>query len=377
MGTEKTEINFEDLVLINEEGLKEEGNFQMTFEDVLKASEEEEEEIKTEKTEEEGVSLEVKEEKKEEEVKPTNPVEPKVELVPLTDFSIAAKKLLEKGEWKDVIIEDEKGNEIKLSEKEGLTEEEFFEILKAQKDIVNEENKDSFIPVKGIDENKRRIINIIANGGKLNEIFENENDLVRPFEGVDLDNQNTKQNIVYQQFIRQGLTEDEAKELTIKATKDLSLDKKANMIVENYQKQYDENLKVIEKTVLDNKKKEEENIKLYKKDLISFYKEEGIEETLYKPFIDAATKIDETGELHIDTVYDKLMQDPKQAKDLIFFMLEKEKYLKKLGVEVKRDVEIKNMKKIKLVQEVRKPTGEVKEEEERKGSAFDNIVIPE
>jgi hypothetical protein len=149
------------------------------------------------------------------------------------------------------------------------------------------------------------------------------------------------------------------------------------MIVEGYQKQYDENLKAIEKTVLENKIKEEESIKSYKKDLMTFYKEEGIEESLYKPFIDAATKVDETGEFHIDTVYDKLMKDPKQAKDLIFFMLEKEKYLKKLGVEVKRDVEIKNMKKIKLVQEVRKPTGEVKQEEDKKGSAFDNIVIPE
>ena len=71
------------------------------------------------------------------------------------------------------------------------------------------------------------------------------------------------------------------------------------------------------------------------------------------------------------------MKDPKEAKELVFFMLEREKYLAKRGANIKRDTEISLLRKVKLVQETSKTTTKVKEEEEDKSSPFSSIIIPE
>ncbi len=364
MGAEiKTEISFEDLVLENDQAIQgEEGNF--TFEEAIS----QEEEIITPPAgalEEEEVEEVIEETPEEKAAKAQQQAAPE-----LTSFSNAAKKLLEKGDWVDVLIGEE-GSEVKLSEMDDLDEDTFLGIWEEQKKLHQEEQKGSSISTKNVDENTKKILNIIANGGDLTSIFQSESDMKRPYEGMDLENQQNLQNIVFQQYLRQGISQEDARELVIKATKDLTLDKKAEKIVEHYQNQFDENLKKLDREVAEAKIAEQNNIKEYRKNLATVYKEEGLEENLYKNFVDAATKTDKDGNLHIDTVFEKLMKDPEQAKDLIFFMLEKEKFLVKKGASIKRDVTIGSMRKIKLVQETAKTNVAPKEEEEIGTSKFD------
>ena len=376
MEAPETEINFEDLVLKNQESLKDEQVLDFSLEELTATNLEEsddktEEGKKNEEVKTDDVAKTTEEPPKKEEPKKVELSNPDTE-----DFSSMAKKLLEKGDWEDALIEKD-GSEVKLSEIDNLDEETFFAIWEEQKKISKENIDKNYIPVKGIDENKLKLINIIKNGGDIKEIFKDESQLQKPYEGVDIENPQNQQNILYNQYLRQGIEADDAKELVIKATKDLTLDAKAKHIVTGYQKLYEENLSKIEKETADLQKKELENIKEYKKSLSGFYKEEGIEDVLSKTLVDAATKIDkESGQLYIDTVYQSIMEDPAKAKDLIFFMLEQEKFLSKKGASIKRATDIKHLRNIKIVQDTSKQSNSIKEEDTNKNSgAFDNIVI--
>jgi hypothetical protein len=56
------------------------------------------------------------------------------------------------------------------------------------------------------------------------------------------------------------------------------------------------------------------------------------------------------------------MSDPKKAKELIYFMLDKENYLKKATAAVKKDVHLDTLKRIKIVQDGSKVEKQKKED---------------
>lgn len=365
-------IDFNQLVLMNQESLNSESAMKVTVSDLSGGEPEKEDEKEAEVVSEvdsvkEGAVVADIEKDIQKEVK---------SLGEEKNFTSIAKKLLSKGDWEDGII-DIDGKEVKLSEIEDLDEDTFYDIWEEQKESKKEEITKNYIPVKGVDEEKLRLINILKNGGDLKEIFKDENQLRKPFEGVDLESEQNLQSIYYNQLLRQNIDESDARDLVIKATKDLTLDSKAKNIVELHQENFKKDLKRIEKETEELQKEERENAKIYKKSLHTLYKEEGIEDSLSKVLVEAGTKYDDkTGQLYIDTVYEKLMEDPTKAKDLIFFMLEQEKFLAKKGVSAKTEVEMKNLRKFKIARETGKTaTTEVKKEENKDKSIFSTVEL--
>jgi len=261
-----------------------------------------------------------------------------------------SKKFLEDGKWEDMLIDDN-GKEIKLSEATELDEELFLKVYEAQDAARKEDIEKDYVSVKGVDDNKLKLINIIKNGGDLKDIFQDPSQIKRPFEGADLSNEQYQKSIVYNQFLRQGLSQEEAKELTEKAAKDLTLETKTDSIVKAYQKHYDDTLALKEKEIIAERQAEETAIKEYRKNLSLAYKEEGLSEHISKKFVDAATKRDAEGNLAIDTIYEKLMEDPKEAKELVFFMLEKENYLKARGAKIKQAEQVDFMRKVSIIRD--------------------------
>lgn len=362
-------ISFEELILKNEESLAG-GEINFTAEDFGKPEETEIVKEKEEDPKNEDIILAIEEKPKPEEVVK------KPEMVIENNFTNIAKKLLEKGDWQDFVIEGEDGKETKFSDMENLDEETFLTIWKEQKTFAKEDIEKNYIPVKGIGEDKLALINILKNGGDLKEIFKDESQLKKPYEDLDLSVQQNQQNILYQQYLNQGLPADDAKDLVIKSTKDLSLASKSEQIVKFYQESYDKKLKDIEKETAEQRTKEIESIKEYKKNLLTLYKEEEIEEGLGKVLAESATKKNQDGGLYIDTIYENIMKDPAQAKDLVFFMLEKDKFLAKNGASIKREVNMNNMRKVKLVQETNKTVHKVNEEEgDKNNTPFGSIIL--
>lgn len=303
------------------------------------------EEETTEETEEitpPAPAAPAKEDEKPEEGKPAGEVS--------TSYLGISKKLLSTGKWHDALIEID-GKEVKLSEIDNLDEETFLQIDEAQRTMTQEDIEANYISVKDIDEDKKKLINIITNGGDLKKIFQSEERLKRPFEGVDLTKESNQMGLVYNQYIKQGLDPGEAKRLTEDAQKNLTLDSKVEQIVKAYNDHYDKTLAEVEKQTIAAKQAEEAAIKDYRKNLSTLYKEEKLPDNIAKRLIDAATKKDETGNLAIDSMYEKLMQDPKEAKELIFFMLEREKYLQAKGANIKTGVQMDMIRTVKILRD--------------------------
>jgi hypothetical protein len=275
------------------------------------------------------------------------------------------KEKLDSGEWDDLVIEDEEGNEVKLSELKDIDKDTFKALEKEIKTQKDTEFKEKYVSVDGLDEVKKRLINIVKEGDLelAKALFQNPAALQEPFQGYDNDNDDHNEDVLdwyYQKAL--GHSPKEAAALVKAAKEDLTLDVKAQKIVEYQRNQFYTNLKNREEQILAEKAKEQETIKEYRKNLTAELKQEGLSENLTRKFVDVATKTDKTGNYEIDTIYDEWMSDPKKAKELIYFMLDKDNYLKKVTATVKKDVQLDNLKRIKIVQDSSKVEKQKKEE---------------
>ena len=275
----------------------------------------------------------------------------------IPDLDLSSKKEEEEEESKldgdkkpeDAEIVNEDGTKTLLSEMKGMDEDQYLEILENQKNFKDEELKEKYTSIEGLDEHKKRLINIIKEGGDLKELFQDPNSIQRPFEGVDLEDENTCANIVFRQHLANGLDEKEATELTRLAQKEFSLDEKAKKIVDYHQNSFDRSLEDKEKQVQNNRVKEQSDLKVYRSALSKSYKEQGLQEALSKKLIDLATREDKEGSLEVDNLYEAAMQDPETARELIHFLGDKASYLKLKATDSKRKDNIETMKTISFI----------------------------
>lgn len=259
------------------------------------------------------------------------------------------KKKIEKGLWEDVIIEDG-DKEIKLSEMTDLTEEDYLKFEEDQDAIKKEDVKEKYISIDGISDEKKLLLEIVKNGGNLAEIFQNEQQLEKPFDeakGWDLNDEKHQESIVYQHYLSLGNSPSRAQLLVAEDKKEFVLDSMAKQIVDFHQKAYSDNLNAINKKLIEDKAAEKENLKVYRSELTKKYKEAQIPEHDIKKLVDAATKEDSNGEFQVDTIYEKIMKDPIEASELIFFLTDKEKYLKQKMLQTKVETNLATMRTIK------------------------------
>jgi hypothetical protein len=318
---------------------------------------------------------EVEEEKVDKVIPPTKPKEETTLEVVETDFAKLAKLLIAKGEWDDIEIEEE---ETTLSNKKDLTEEEFNAILEEQRNFKKEDALKKYIPIDKVSEDKRTLVDIIVNGGDLKEIFKDPNNMVKPFSaelGWDLENEDHLKNIVYQTYLAQGLSEKRAKLLLDADIEELTFDTKAKEIVEKAQAHYDNNLKKIANDLAEQRKAEAEELKTYKSSLVKSYKDLGLPETQIKKFVELATRQNQDGTFPVDEIYETAMKNPEDAKELIFFLTDKEGYLKKKMEAVKNETQVNIAKKIlRIPKDREKAIGkEAAEKTNNEGFAFEMV----
>lgn len=365
------ELSFEQLLEFNDFSL-EEGGTQVQDEIDINISED------TEESEIEDLDLDntAKEEDQEKSEDPAKeaketkePKESKKEEISFNNndavYYDIIKDRLESGEWEDLLIETEDGEEKLLSELDSVDKETFKSIEKALKEQKEEEFKTKYVEVDGLDEVKKRLINIVKSGDLdlAKALFENPDSLKEPFQGYDSDNDSHNTDVLswyYTQIM--GHSNSEARALVESSKKDLTLDAKAQKIVDYQRQQFHKSLENKEQELLESQKQEEERIKLYRKGLASEFKGEGLSDTLTRKFVDVATKKDENGAFEIDNIYEEWMNDPKKARELIQFMLDKETYIKKVTSETKKNVHLDNLKKVKIVQDTTKVSRAKKEE---------------
>lgn len=275
------------------------------------------------------------------------------------------KDRLDSGEWEDVLIETEDGTEKLLSELDNVDKDTFKNLERAIKEQKAEEFKSKYVEVDGLDEVKKRLINIVKSGDLelAKALFENPESLKEPFQGYDEDNDAHNTDVLswyYQKVM--GHSGSEARALVEASKKDLTLDVKAQKIVDYQRQQFYKGLENKEQELIEDQKEEQERIKEYRKGLAQEFKVEGVSESLTRKFVDVATRKDQNGSFEIDNIYEEWMNDPKKARELIQFMLDKDTYIKKVTSETKKNVQLENLKKIKIVQDTTKVSRTKQEE---------------
>lgn len=269
-----------------------------------------------------------------------------------TNYNSVVKTLLDSGEWEDILIEKEDGTEVKLSELGEIPEEEFKQIIEDQKALKAEDTKDKYIPVENLSEDKKAILDILLKGGDLKEIFKEPQALVKPYTeelGWDLDNEAHQQEVAFRRYKRLGHSDAKAKSLVEIDIKESELDLVAKEEVKLWHEDYDNRLKKVSEELEAEKVTEQERQKEYKSNLNKLAKEAQYPDTLVKKLVDLGTKKTENGNIASDELYEKLIEDPKEALELIFFMADKEKYLAEKMKEVKRTTQLDGMRKISRI----------------------------
>ncbi len=286
-------------------------------------------------------TLPVVEEKKDEEIIPELEIAPTVEKplelkVDNTFYTDLIRKKIEKGLWEDAVVKDGE-TEVKISEFENATEEDYLQFEEDQKALKDQDLKEKYLNLEKITPERKLILDIVANGGDLKEIFQTEQQLEKPFDeakGWDLDNEKHQESIVYQHYISLGNTPAKAELLVGVDKKDMTLDSIAKQVVDFHQKAFTDNLENINKQLIEDKKVEAENTKKYGQELTKIYKEQGVPEADIKKYVTAAVK-EVDGQFDVDAEFERIMKDPKEAAELIFFIKDKEKYKRTQGIQTK------------------------------------------
>lgn len=364
------ELSFEQLLEMNDFSLDGEQTLNEPDIDITLDNEEDDtEEEENVEVNLEGEDSDKKDDKTKVEPKTKAKQEPKKDEIVFDNSSTVyfdiIKDKLDSGEWEDVLIETEDGSEKLLSELDSVDKETFKNLERAIKEQKDEEFKTKYIEVDGLDEVKKRLISIVKNGDLelAKALFENPETLEEPFQGYDEDNDDHNADVLawyYKQVL--GHSPSETKALVESSKKDLTLDVKAQKIVQYQRDQFYKNLEAKEQELIANQEKEQARIKEYKKGLLTDLKQDGVSENLARKFADVATRKTESGSFEIDDIYEEWMNDPKKAKELIQFMLDKETYLKRVTSEVKKNVQLDNLKKIRIVQDTTRVERSKKEE---------------
>lgn len=327
----------------------------------------------------EEISFEIDSTKQDEEEQPvveTQEELPKEEVTfeqPSIYLSLLKEKL-KTGEWEDdVLVDGDK--EVKLSQMDNVDEETYNLILAEQKTLRDEDIKNNYIKVDGLTDIQKSLINIVKEGDleKARELFENPQTLVEPFQGYDNANEAHNEQVLSWYYQQQGNSPKEVDALLKVAKEDLTLDDKANKIVEWQREQYQNKIKEKETAIREEKEREQENIKKFRKELVTELKS-TVDEGLAKRFADVATKYDSNGELEVDKTYDEWMKDPKKASELIHFMYDREGFIKKLTAETKRDVQLDIAKKVHIIRTASKAET-VKPKDEEFENPFPELVF--
>jgi len=319
------------------------------------AGEEEEEETAEEEEETEGGNPKPKEGEEEEEEEAAE--EEEEEEAPTGKsgnfYKNLALKYIKDGTWsKDLALEDAEGNQIPIEELKELNEETFFAIQEQIKADEEEERKKNYLQISTLDDRRKTLVTIISEGGDLKEIFKSEKQVqqyLNPFDGLDLDDEAVQERVYLNSLMQfNKLDQEVAIEVVKKAKKEGALGDKVKTFTEDYTAKFDKFVEGKKEEILKQKQERKNELKEFKKALSEQYKGYELKDSLVRKLTDMATKETDEG-FEIDSVYEKKMQDPIEAAELILFLNDKEAYLASKTKSAKKGEQMKTRKLVKMI----------------------------
>jgi len=308
-----TEEELEDKALLEEEKLK---KAEKPSDDIIEEDEDEDEE-----TEEELAAKALLEEEKIK--KATN------EDIKVTDTFSRTKSLIELGVIEDtrVSISEEDTEGTPLSEFKDISEEQLKKVIDLQQQKKLKELEDKYIPRESFNEDQLKIISMMQEGGDLKEIFTSEKEIKRPFEGMDLKDEQTAKKVVLWDLIKnKGNTQKDALVILAQKDKDFEIDTYVEGVVKHQNERYDtymnsksEELKV---------KKEEEAKKLSetRKNLSKVLQDSKIKENIARKIVDGVTKPISGNTLQVHEALKEVLKNPEENYEVLLHLLDRKSF---------------------------------------------------
>lgn len=262
-------------------------------------------------------------------------------------YSNIVKEFLEEGDWEDVELELEEGQDpVKLSEIQNITPELFKEIKAIQKSMKEEDFNSKYISVDGLDETTRKMIELKKQGGDLTPLLQVEQQHVHPLKNLNLDDENVHEMLVRQKYNHQGIDPDLV-DLKIQKLKDnLQLDLEAKKVIDEINTNFDS---IVQEKLEEQKKintQIQEEQKKLRTTITKTYREFGLKDSLVKNLVDNATKWDENGLTEVDKIYFAAKDNPELFAEVVFLLSDKEGYNQYKGVKIQNKVNTDTIRKI-------------------------------
>lgn len=266
-----------------------------------------------------------------------------------TDYSKRLKGLLEDGIIDNFAINynvDGKDQEVFLEDIEDLTEEGYKQILEGVKSAKKNEIDSKYIEKGNLDEHFLKVIETRKAGGDITEIIRENVTAIDQLTQLkdNIDNEQVQINIVAHSLQQQGIKDSVIKGQIRALVDDGSLEVEANLILDSHLEEHQNAIEQKRQVELQRVEREKEDNKNLRKSLVNEYKEMGLPEKAYKVFVDNATNLDQDKISNSDKIYFKLIQDPKTAPLVNFFLNDMAGYDKYISSRKVMETKIKDVK---------------------------------
>lgn len=304
-----------------------------------KKTEESKKEIPRPVAEEEEIILDPKDSVVEKEVPNSAPKETSIE----TEAYKTASKLIRMGMLEDFDIQvsedDESGTPI--SAFTNMTDENLEEILKIHQQEKQKEISQKYIPKGDLKEHQLKVFEILSNGGDLSEIAETpEKALQRPFEGFDMDDQQSQVDVRYTDLVHgKGLDHESAITIIDKEAKGGTLKDKAQKTFDDYRAAH---MKYIDDMLMQQKKEKEFkdlNFKENKKTLTAKLKESGLKESVYKKVAAEYAKKNDNGDYYLIDKLREALESPEEHHELILHLADKDLFNQTFNIKASNETQ--------------------------------------
>lgn len=291
-------------------------------------------------------------------------------------YDNVVRDFIEEGDWEDMLVETEVDGEMverPLSELENVDKETFNQIRSEIKRLKDEDFKEKYISVEGLDETTKKMVELKRKGGDITSLIETEAKVVHPLKNIDLEDESVHEGLVRQKLSYQGIKSDVIERTISDYKKNLTLDKEAQEIISEINTNFDKYVEAESKKQLEEIEEQKAQQKEFRKTMSETIKGLDIkEEKVVKSLLDAATKPDETGLSDVDKAFFEAKQNPELFAKVAFLLTDSELFDKHMGVKIKNNANLESMKKVFSLKKRSNSSGaKIEKKEEGLGAFFE------
>lgn len=264
------------------------------------------------------------------------------------DYKRVIQRLIDEKVWDGIDAFETEEGEVSFEDME-IDEETFFAIYSQKNKETQEKLLEDKVSISKTSEFTKKLIEIEANGGDVQQALQSYNQYKSPLEGLDLTKESDQQAALYLKYQAKGLEDGDILQLISTYKSNGDLETKANEAKVDLETAFNRQMEALNEEAIVKKQRRKEELKNYRNALGDNLKTFELSDSYRKKLLEIASKEDDKGQFQLDTLYYNLRQDPKKAAELVLFLSNKEEYIKQVTSAQVRENKLDTMRRIKLV----------------------------